>query len=482
VIFHGDKEILFMKKSLANIATLGLFCACITGFCAPSYSFGSSAKNFSQPFIDAAKSVQSSVVSIRSTTKKSPRNSPKNNAPPDFSSPEEFWDHFFNPYDREPVGVPRVVSGSGFVVSKDGHILTNNHNVEGADEITVILPGGREYAAKKIGGDLSTDIAVLQIDAKELPSVTFADSSTVEPGEWVLAVGNPFGFEASVTAGIISAKCRTDLDIVSVEKFFQTDTAINPGNSGGPLVNLDGHVVGMNTAIASNTGGYIGIGFAIQSNLLQDVMKELISSGHLTKGYLGVSLQKVTSDIAVAVGLPSPRGALISEVAPGGPADQAGIQSGDIILELQGLPVEGLGTLRNSIALMKPGEMITMTVRRNGSDITIKATISQHPENATPNKSVIETYGLSLEPITAETAKHYHLDSNTGLLVVEIDPASKAFMSGLRAGYVILAVNGKTVTTLEDFAKALQNAEKGGRVLLQIKVGTSLRFVPLIIE
>ncbi len=471
-----------MKKSIATMATLGLLCACIGPFCAPSYSFASSAKNFSQPFIEAAKSVQSSVVSIKSTTKKSSRNAQRNATPPDFSSPEEFWDHFFNPYDREPQGIPRVVSGSGFIVSKDGRIMTNNHVVDGADEITVTLPGGKEYPAKKIGGDISTDIAMLQIDATNLPAVTFADSSTVEVGEWVLAVGNPFGFEASVTAGIISAKCRSDLDIVSVEKFFQTDTAINVGNSGGPLVNLDGHVVGMNTAIASISGGYVGIGFAIQSNLLQDVMKELIVSGHLTKGFLGVGLQKVTSDIAIAVGLPSPKGALVSEVVPGGPADQAGIQSGDIILELQGLPVEGLGTLRNSIALMKPGEAITMTVRRNGSDLTIKATVSQHPENVTSDSSVLETYGLSLETITPEITKRYHLDSNTGLLIVEIDPGSKAFMSGLRAGYVILAINGKTVSTIEDFAKTLKNAEKGGRVLLQIKVGTSLRFVPLIVE
>ena len=228
-----------------------------------------------------------------------------------------FW--YASPDHRSRQPKSRVAYGSGFVVSSDGYILTNNHVVEKADTITVTTLEGKEYQAKKIGTDPSTDIAVLKIEAKNLPCLTLADSSLVEVGEWVLAVGNPFGLQASVTSGIISAKGRSDLDIVRVEKFFQTDAAINMGNSGGPLVNLYGDVIGMNTAIASNTGGHMGIGFAIPSNLLQDVMQELIEHGHLTRGYLGVALQRVDADIATAVGLDKPQGALVSEICQEAP-------------------------------------------------------------------------------------------------------------------------------------------------------------------
>ena len=462
-----------MKRIL--LATL-----CALFFTGASSCFSeSSARAFSKPFIDAAKSCEKSVVSIKSMIKKPSKHLNRGEEESDFSSPENLWDFFFNPQQQEMSAAPKYAYGSGFIVSKDGYILTNNHVVEQADEITITLHGGKEYPAKKIGGDHSTDIAVLKIEATDLQEIPFADSSTVDAGEWVLAIGNPFGLEASVTAGIISAKCRTDLDIALVEKFFQTDAAINMGNSGGPLVNLDGEVVGMNTAIASNTGGYMGVGFAIQSNLLQEVMKELIQSGRLNKGYIGVALQKVTSDIAAAVGLSEPKGALISEVIPDGPADKAGIQSGDIIVQLNGIPVETIGSLRNSIALIKPGEQVTFLIRRNGSDLTIKATISEHPENTTSSNSILENYGLELETITPELEKKYSLHAKGGLLVTEVDPASKAYQSGLRAGMVILAINGKTITSVNDFVQFISQIEKGERVLLQVKIGSSLRFIPM---
>jgi serine protease Do len=441
--------------------------------------------SFSQPFIEAAKKAQLGVVSIKSRMKKESSQFWQKDEGQDELAPEEFWERFFgmpSPDHRPRQPKSRYAYGSGFVVSSDGYILTNNHVVEKADAITVTMLDGKEYQAKKIGNDPSTDIAILKIEAKNLPCLVLADSSVVEVGEWVLAVGNPFGLQASVTSGIISAKGRSDLDIVRVEKFFQTDAAINMGNSGGPLINLHGDVIGMNTAIASNTGGHMGIGFAIPSNLLQDVMKELIEHGHLTRGYLGVALQRVDADIAAAVGLDKPQGALVSEILQGSPADKAGLQSGDVILELEGASIESLGSFRSSITLMKPGQQVTMKVRRNGQDITLKATISENPENETQGSAIEDTYGLMLEPVTPELAKHYNLDTKTGLLIVQIDPESQAYQAGLRAGIVILAVNGHSITTVDEFARAIQNAEVGGRLLLQIKVGQNIRFVPLTIE
>jgi serine protease Do len=441
--------------------------------------------SFSQPFIEAAKQAQPGVVSVKSRMKKSASRWQDDEEMGQFG-PEEFWERFFGmpmPDQRPPKAQrPRFAYGSGFIVSQDGYILTNNHVVERADAVTITLSDGKEYPAKVVGTDPSTDIAVLHIDATGLPALILADSSTVEVGEWVLAVGNPFGLQETVTSGIISAKGRSDLDIVRVEQFFQTDAAINMGNSGGPLVNLHGDVIGMNTAIASNNGGHMGIGFAIPSNLLSDVMQALIKNGRVTRGYLGVALQRVDADIATAVGLDKPQGALVAEVLPGSPAEKAGLQSGDVVLELNNKPVEGLGALRGAVGLMKPGDQAVLKIRRNGQDMTITATISENPENESQGSSVEETTGLMLEPVTAELAKRYNLDTKTGLLIVKIDPESQAYQSGLRSGHVVLAVNGRSVATVEDFAQAIQSISSGGRVLLQVKVGQSIRFVPLTIE
>jgi serine protease Do len=440
--------------------------------------------SFSKPFIEAAKRAQPGVVSVKSRMKKSTSHWQGEDEMDQFG-PEEFWERFFGvpmPEQRPRQQKPRFAYGSGFIVSKDGYILTNNHVVERSDAVTITLPDGTEHAAKVIGTDPSTDIAVVHIDATDLPALTLADSSSVEVGEWVLAVGNPFGLQESVTAGIISAKGRSDLDIVRVEQFFQTDAAINMGNSGGPLVNLRGDVIGMNTAIASSNGGHMGIGFAIPSNLLSEVMQTLIQYGRVTRGYLGVALQRVDADIAVAVGLDKPQGALVSEVLPGGPAEKAGLQSGDVILELSGKKIEGLGAFRSAVMLMKPGEEAVMKIRRNGQDMTISAAISENPENEAQGASVEETTGLMLEPVTSELAKRYNLDTKTGLLIVKIDTDSLAYQVGLRGGHVILAVNGRPVSTVDEFARTIQSVSSGGRLLLQVKVGQSIRFVPLTIE
>ena len=467
---------------------------CLTGLClaallptigniiadAPAVSH-----SFSQPFVEAAKRAQPGVVSVKSRLKKSSAKWQGDNEASPFG-PDEFWERFFGmpaPDQRPQQQRPRFAYGSGFIVSPDGYVLTNNHVVEQADSVTITLPDGKEYSAKVIGTDPSTDIAVVHIDATDLPALTLADSSLVEVGEWVLAVGNPFGLQESVTAGIISAKGRSDLDIVRVEQFFQTDAAINMGNSGGPLVNLHGDVIGMNTAIASNNGGHMGIGFAIPSNLLSEVMQTLIKFGRVTRGYLGVALQRVDADIATAIGLDKPQGALVSEVLPSSPAEKAGLLSGDVILELGGKKLDSLGALRGAVTLMKPGDEAVMTIRRNGENMTITAIVAENPEGTGQDASSIEEVtGLMLEPITAELAKRYNLDAKTGLLIVRIDPESQAYQTGLRNGHVILAVNGHSVATVDDFARIVQSTSSGGRLLLQVKIGQTIRFVPLTIE
>ena len=441
--------------------------------------------SFSQPFVEAAKRAQPGVVSVKSRIKKSSaRWQGENEASP--FGPDDFWERFFGmpmPDQKPQQQRPHFAYGSGFIVSADGYVLTNNHVVEQADSVTITLPDGKEYPAKVIGTDSSTDIAVVRIDAADLPALTLADSSLVEVGEWVLAVGNPFGLQESVTAGIISAKGRSDLDIVRVEQFFQTDAAINMGNSGGPLVNLNGDVIGMNTAIASNNGGHMGIGFAIPSNLLSEVMQTLVKFGRVTRGYLGVALQRVDADIASAVGLNRPQGALVSEVLPGSPAEKAGLLSGDVVLEIGGKKVDGLGALRSSVTLMKPGDEAVLTIRRNGENMTITAIVAENPESANQDSSSIEeTTGLMLEPVTADLAKRYNLDTKTGLLIVRIDPDSQAYQAGLRNGHVILAVNGRSVAAVDEFARIVQSTPNEGRLLLQVKIGQTIRFVPLTIE
>ena len=477
----------YVKPFFTTASKLASLCACILLLSSPCLvadeASPQTSTNFSQPFINATKKAQPSVVSIKSTMKKHSAHQWQRDESREFS-PEEFWERFFGlgPERQQSQQKPKFAYGSGFIMSADGYILTNNHVIEDAESVTVQLPEGKEYPAKIIGTDPSTDIALLKIDETNLPFLVLADSSKVETCEWVIAIGNPLGLQASVTTGVISAKGRSDLDILRVEKFFQTDAAINLGNSGGPLVNLNGEVIGMNTAIATHTGGYMGIGFAIPSNLLKDVSRDLIEHGHLSRGYLGVALQRVDADIAAAVGLDKPQGALVSEVVPGSPADLGGLQSGDIILELQGVQLDGLGTFRNTVALSKPGEELVLKVRREGKEIIINTKVGQNTEHNPKDIKIEEALGILLEPITPEITRHYNLEAKSGLLIVEIDPEGIAFTAGLRAGYVILAVNGKAVSSVNDFVTAAENAKNSGKMLLQVRIGQSIRFFSLTTE
>lgn len=437
-------------------------------------------RTFSNPFIQASKKAAPSVVSIKAQISKS--------ASEEIMEPlsDDFWNYFFgtprNPNMPKPQKRQEYALGSGFIVTADGYILTNSHMVEDANKISVQLPDGREFAAKKIGSDPSTDIALIKIESKELPYLTLADSTQVEIGEWVVAIGNPLGLQATVTAGVISAKGRSDLDITLVEEFFQTDAAINKGNSGGPLVNLKGDVVGMNTAIVSNTGGYMGISFAISSNLLKEVMNELLTTGKLDRGFLGVALQPIDNDLALALGLDKPKGALIADVLPNGPADKAGLKSGDVITKVNGIEIETAGVLKKSISLMRPGQKVALTILRSGKPIELEATIGSYPQEGKAGIDATNSFGMSVEPLTAELAKRFELTTTVGLLVVQIDPTGSAYAAGIRPGNVIVAVNSTPVSSVEELSKICASVEKGKKVLLQVRVGTHNHYVSLPIE
>lgn len=439
-------------------------------------------KTFSNPFIQAAKKASTSVVSIKSHMNSSVSAHEEQTSP----FPDEFWERFFgiSPFQNIPKTErpPEQAFGSGFIVSHDGYILTNNHMVENSTKILVQFPDGHEKEAKKIGADAATDIALIKVDEKNLPFLTLADSANVEIGEWVMAIGNPLGLRASVSTGVISAKGRSDLDITLVEEFFQTDATINRGNSGGPLVNLNGDVIGMNTAIVTTTGGNMGIGFAISSNLLKDVMKELISFGKLNRGFLGIALQPIDQDLASALGLEKPQGALISEVMKNSPAEAAGLKSGDVITQVNGIAIETAGGLKKSIALMHADQKVDLTILRSGKVIKLTATVGSFPDEETRLLNVQTDFGMKLESITSDIAKRHNLSSTVGLLVTQIDPHGTAYAAGIRPGHVILTVNGEEVSSVDDFTKICASVEKGKKVLLQIRAGKQLRFVSVPVE
>jgi serine protease Do len=372
--------------------------------------------------------------------------------------------------------------GSGVVISPDGYILTNNHVVESATDVRVTLPDRREFKAKVIGTDPKTDIAVLKIEASNLPVITVGNSSKMQIGDAVLAIGNPYGVGQTVTMGIVSATGRAGLGIEDYEDFIQTDASINPGNSGGALVNDRGELIGINTAIlAPGSGGNQGIGFAVPVNLARNVMDQIVAHGQVERAYLGVTIQEVTPAIAKAVGLPGPEGALVSEVSPNSPASKAGLQSGDVILSMNGTEIAESNQLRMNVSLMNPGQTVKLKVFRNGQTSDVTAQVGEMPgdkaqrasrDNNETDNQVLE--GVSVQDLDARTARQAGLPANTrGVVVTDVDPASSAAAAGLKEGDVIQEVNHHAVTNADDLAKALhsKNDRGNGESLLQVNRG-----------
>lgn len=368
--------------------------------------------------------------------------------------------------------------GSGFLISSDGYILTNNHVLEDAENTTVLLFNGEEYAAKMIGVDPSTDIALIKIDANNLPFLTFADSSTVEVGEWVIAVGSPFGLNTSVTTGVVSAEGRALQGGMLIQEFFQTDAAINPGNSGGPLVNLDGDVIGMNTMIVTTSGGSIGLGFSIPSNLLKTVSKDLREQKKLVRGYLGALLHQVDEGFAAFLGLDKSYGVYVEGVAPNSPAERIGLKKGDVILELQGSIIRDLGSFRTAIALSKPSQEISLKVHRDRQKISFSAIVAELPRLSTQALQLEKTLGIHFQPIVLD--QQYSTDPKSGLLVYEIEREGVAYTSGCRAGDIFLYANKHPLASVEDLVNEFTATKVGGKLTLKYKDTTGIHSFSLV--
>jgi serine protease Do len=449
-------------------------------------------------FADLADGLLPAVVNISTTQKVSGRaeDVPQFDFPP--GSP--FRD-FFEQFQRKRREAPQrrgTSLGSGFIIDKTGYIVTNNHVIEGADQIMVVLHDERKFEAKLVGRDPKTDLALLKVNVKEdLPAVRFGDSDKARVGDWVLAIGNPLGLGGTVTAGIVSARGR-DIRSGPYDDYIQTDAPINRGNSGGPLFNIDGEVIGINTAILSPSGGSIGIGFSIPSQLAVGVVEQLRKYGVTKRGWLGVQIQAVTDEIAESLGLKDSEGALVAGVVKESPAEAAGFKTGDVILTFDGRKVPESRRLPRMVAETDVGKKVAVVVWRNGKRESLSVQLGElekvdqaaltTPEDSQPKSKggqAFEQLGLSLSPLTKDVAGQFDLEEDlNGLVVVDVDADSNASEKGLQPGDIIVEINQEKVKTLDDVREQVEKAEKAGRrsVLLLVKFRQGedpLRFVPL---
>jgi serine protease Do len=403
-----------------------------------------SARSLSTAFRDAARDVAPSVVSI-------------------------------NAVDTNSFPRGRNGQGTGFVVCTDGYIVTNNHVVSGAEELTVSFADDRKLDATLVGSDPDTDLAVIKVEADDLEPVRFGDSDTLEIGEWVIAVGSPFGLEQTVTAGIVSATGRSQIGLAAYESYIQTDAAINPGNSGGPLVNLDGEVIGVNTAISSRGGGNDGVGFAIPTAMVSTVLDAIVDDGHVTRGWLGVSIQPLTDELARSFGLDTDAsGVLLADVLADGPAESAGLLAGDVVTNIEGEPMDDTNELRMAVAAGEPGDDLTLEIVRDGKTQEVDVTLGERPGAAMAS---VPDLGLRVEPLPPPMAERMGVEA--GVVVSAIAPGSAADKAGLRRGDAILQVAWGRVSSPDAFWKELRNADLESGVRLLVQRGTHKQFVVL---
>jgi serine protease Do len=375
--------------------------------------------------------------------------------------------------------------GSGFVIDKEGHILTNYHVIEGADEIVVVLDDNgteKEYSATLVGSDPKTDIALIKInresgDNKDFPFLKLGSSENLEVGEWVVAIGNPFGLSHTVTVGVVSALGRS-IGAGPYDEFIQTDASINPGNSGGPLINIEGEVIGINTAIISgNTGGNVGIGFAIPINIAKGILKDLKERGTVTRGWLGVMVQKITPELAKSFGLSQSEGALVGDVIPDGPAAKGGIKRGDVIVRFDGQQVKDMEDLPKIVAATIPNSVVDVEVIREGSQLTLRISIELLEDLQDTVVAKADLLGLQVQDITEELAKNLKLEGSEGVLVSDVTAGNAASEAGIRRGDVISEMNRSTVKDMRDYQNLLASVEKGSSVLFLIKRGGSTIYI-----
>ncbi len=370
--------------------------------------------------------------------------------------------------------------GSGVIIESDGLIVTNNHVIEDADEIIVILSDKREFKGIIVGTDPKSDLAVIRIKAKGLPTIPWGNSSNIQVGTYILAIGNPFGLTQTVTMGIISAVGRANIGLTDYEDFIQTDAAINPGNSGGAMVNIQGELIGINTAIFTRSGGYMGIGFAVPSDMVRSIVGKLVKSGKVVRGWLGVAIQEVTPQIATIFGLEEARGALVSEVMAGSPAEKGGFKSGDVILSFAGKTLGDTNALRHTVAKASPGDLINVDVIREGQAMVLTVKIEIQPNDLfakrsrtphkTPPKLSAALQGVSVGELSPELLEQLALEPGlSGVVILKVDPGSNAREAGLRKSDIILEVNRKTILTLDDYEAAFSKIDKTNPVLLLVR-------------
>ncbi len=401
--------------------------------------------------------------------------------PPMFDDPffKRFFGNPFGPGGGAPQKHVERSLGSGFIIGSDGTIVTNNHVVKNATKVTVLLSNKKSYQAKVIGTDPMTDIAVIKINPRSpLPVVTWGDSKNVVVGTIVLAMGSPFGLTQSVTMGIVSALKRSNMGIEQYENFIQTDAAINPGNSGGPLVNLRGEVVGMNTAIYTTNGGYEGIGFAIPVTMVRQVVQDLLTKGKVIRGWLGISIQNVTPVIAKQFGLKKTSGVLVSDVLPGSPAEKAHLKRGDVVVALNGMPVEDANDLRMHVARIAPGKTATLKIVRSGETRTIDIQVGELPRklamNTRPNEGSSGNFknvlrGLRVMDLTSDIRDQLGIPSNVhGVIIQAVRPGSAVEVSGLRRGDIVIEVDRKPIRSVSDFVRIARHIPENSEVLLTI--------------
>ena len=385
------------------------------------------------------------------------------------------------PQGEPPRGFHGGGQGSGVIVSPDGYVLTNNHVIDSAREVTVTLPDKREFPGKIVGTDPKTDLAVVKIDAKNLPTIPWGDASKLQVGEYVLAVGNPFGLNSTVTLGIVSALGRGRMGITQYEDFIQTDAAINPGNSGGALVNTRGELVGINTAIFSQSGGYQGVGFAVPTSMGQPIYESLLTHGKVVRGYLGIGIQDLNQDLAKSFGVPNGKGALVSDVKEDSPADHAGLQQGDVITSYQAAPVEDAVALQRLVTKTTVGAKVPMKVLRDGHEKEITVTIGEQPGDPKIAKAdgEVKEYafaGVAVQDLDRDTAKELGIKGKAqGVVVTSVEPDSAADKAGLVPGDVIREINRQPVKSAKEFEKVSSAVKKGENVLILInRRGASL--------
>ena len=451
--------------------------ACVTSVLVLIWLGTVTAAEFSpNTFIKISKAKRPAVVNISTTqVLKQVIRRPRRRMPGGEQDPwREFFERFFE-------GIPeqrtRHSLGSGIIYDKEGYIITNNHVVERASEIKVKLHDGSEYDAKVIGTDPKTDLALIKIEAdKPLPTLTLGDSDALEVGEWVVAIGNPFGLEHTVTVGVVSAKGRV-IGTGPYDDFIQTDASINPGNSGGPLLNTSGEVVGVNTAIVAAGQG---IGFATPSNIARRVIEDLRTKGSVVRGWLGVVIQRMSPDLAKSFGLEENTGALVAEIVEDSPAQKAGIKRGDVIIKFNGAEIKTMDVLPRRVAATKPGKKATVTILRDGKKKSLKVTIGTLEEKKIAKaRFTEEELGITVQEITRELAEHFDLETREGVIISDVDRSGPAWEGGIRRGDIVLEVNRQTIKTMKDYRQALKKYAGKGTVLLLVRRGGNTLYVAI---